>query len=133
MSQISEELSLCGMLIKGKDDGCIIGTLIAVDAEVDQAYICNVSHNSFGRRRDLVIHERTVRCGEPKEPRSAPKRWNIVEHLHEDTATHCTRCCAIGRATFRRITRSHSRILDQYTHGRGLRTRADNNYLTNRP
>ena len=44
-------------------------------------------HSSFGRIWNLARHERTIRCGGPKEPESAPKRRKIVEYLHEDTAT----------------------------------------------
>ena len=82
-----------------------------------QAYVCNVCHSSFGRRWALVRHDRTIRCGGPKEPESAPKRRKIVEYLHEDTAI-CTRCCTNGRRAFRRITRSHS-------HASGSGTGAD--------
>ena len=52
-----------------------------------QAYVCNVCHSSFGRIWDLARHQRTIRCGGPKEPETAPKRRKIVEYLHEDTAT----------------------------------------------
>ena len=52
-----------------------------------QTYICNVCHSSFGRSRDLATHERTIRCGGPKKPESAPKQRKIVEYLHEDTTT----------------------------------------------
>ena len=51
-----------------------------------QAYVCNVCHSSFVRKRDLARHERTIRCGGPKKPESAPKRRKIFEYLHEDTA-----------------------------------------------
>ena len=50
-------------------------------------FVCDVCHSSFGRRGDLARHERTIQCGGPKEPESAPKRRKIVEYLHEDTAT----------------------------------------------
>ena len=52
-----------------------------------QAHVCNVCHSSFGRKGDLARHERTIRCGGPKKPESAPKRRKIVEYLHEDIAT----------------------------------------------
>ena len=70
-------------------------------------FVCDVCHSSFGRRGDLARHERTIQCGGPKEPESAPKPRKIVEYLHEDTATapdadHWT-------TSFPSITRSHSR------------------------
>ena len=52
---------------------------------VPQAYVCNVCHCSFGRIWDLARHERTFRCGGPKEPESAPKRRKKLEYVHEDT------------------------------------------------
>ena len=37
-------------------------------------FVCDVCHSSIGRRGDLARHERTIQCGGPKEPESAPKR-----------------------------------------------------------
>ena len=52
-----------------------------------KAYVSKECHSSFGRIWNLARHQKTIRCGGPKEPESAPKRRKIVEYLHEDTAT----------------------------------------------
>ena len=49
-------------------------------------FACDVCHSSFGRKRDLDHHKRTVRCGGPPQPEPAPKRRRIVS-LDEDTLT----------------------------------------------
>ena len=49
-------------------------------------FACDVCHSSFGRKRDLDHHKRTVRCGGPPQPGpSAPKRRRIA--LNEDPLT----------------------------------------------
>ena len=53
-----------------------------------QAYVCNVCHSSLSRIWDLARHERTIRCGDPKEPEAEPKRRKIVEYLLKTLRLH---------------------------------------------
>ena len=47
-------------------------------------FACDVCNSSFGRKQDLDRHKRTVQCGGPPQPGSAPKRRRIVASLNED-------------------------------------------------
>ena len=49
-------------------------------------FVCVVCKSSFGRKRDLDHHKRTVQCGGPPQPGPAPKRQKVT-NLQEDPLT----------------------------------------------
>ena len=48
-----------------------------------KSFLCATCNSSFGRKDNLDRHKRTMRCGAPPQPGSAPKRQKVT-HLHED-------------------------------------------------